>query len=124
MEMEGSGPEGSACGDRAESGAQIFCYHPHLLGEAKLEINRALAPKMLCLCLNNPPLSILGFRGTRPPALLATALLAETCELWGQGLTNKTSAGLCGRVSSLVRLLQDASENASPQSPLRILELP
>ena len=43
MEMEGSGPEGSACGDRAEKGAQILYYHSHLLGEAKLEINRVLA---------------------------------------------------------------------------------
>lgn len=86
MEMKGSGPEGSACGDRAESGPQIFCYRPHLLGEAKLEINRALASKMLCLCLNNPPLFILGFRGTRPPTLLTTALL-------GEGLVNYGDRG-------------------------------
>lgn len=81
MAMEGSGPEGSACGDRAEKGAQIFCYHPHLLGEAKLEINRALAPprgqrpKMLCLCLKHPPLSTLELRVRWGGGLQACSLL-------------------------------------------------
>lgn len=68
MEMEGSRPEGSACRDRAEKGAQILYYQPHLLGEAKLEINRALAlpwgqrPKRPCLCKAPSPFH-LGFEG-------------------------------------------------------------
>lgn len=54
MEMEGSGPEGNACGDRAEKGAQRVCYHPHLSGEAQPETSRVLtlpedrAPKSVC----------------------------------------------------------------------------
>ena len=124
MEMKGSGPDGSACGDRAESGARSFCYHPHLLGEAKLEINSPGLQNAVSVPKQPSPFH-LRIQGDRASTLAHYCFVRRgTCELWGQGLTYKTSAGLCGQVSSLVRHLQDAGENAPLQSPLRILELP
>lgn len=74
MEMKGPGPEENACRDRAEKGAQILCCHPpHLLGNAKVEINRALAQ-----------------HGDRDPrcayALKHPPLLPETLGSWASNL--------------------------------------
>lgn len=86
MEVEGSGPEGSACGDRAEKGARILYYHPHLLGEAKLETESWTYPgdrdPKYCVCVKHPPLSTLdlGAGGAEAAAGLQPLLTASLSE--------------------------------------------
>lgn len=87
-------------------------------GRSQTRDKQSPGPQMLCLCLNNPPLSILGIQGDPASSLARYCFVSRgTAELWGQGLTSLSPGTVWAGISSLVRHRDASIENASHQSP-------